>query len=133
METINVTAAILEKDGNILIAKRKKGRHLEGKWEFPGGKMEPDENPEECLKRELFEELSIQTTIERFFAESRYDRIRLLAFIVRHISGEFILNVHDEIRWVPLNEIDRYDFAPADIPIVQKLKEEMPPLERQSC
>ncbi len=60
----SVTAAVIEEDGRILIAKRKKGDRSEGRWEFPGGKVEPGESPEESLKRELREELGIDVAVE---------------------------------------------------------------------
>ena len=76
---ISVTAAILVRDGKILIAQRKSSDHLAGKWEFPGGKIEYGETPEDCLKRELHEEFGIDTRIGVFLAESvyHYDRISI--------------------------------------------------------
>ncbi len=125
METINVTAAIIEKDGRFLIAKRKKGKHLEGKWEFPGGKIEKQETPEMCLVRELEEEFGITAEIADFVAESIFnygDRtIRLLGYHAKYISGEFRLNAHDEIRWISLSEFNKFDFAEADIPLIEKI------------
>ena len=67
-----VAAAIIEKDGKILIAKRKKGSSLAGKWEFPGGKIEPGESPEECLKREMKEEFDIEALAGDFFCSSKF-------------------------------------------------------------
>jgi len=69
---VKVTAAIIEKDGKVLIARRRKGSHLEGKWEFPGGKIEQKETPEECLKRELNEEFGIEAQIDEFICSNRY-------------------------------------------------------------
>lgn len=125
MKTIDVTAAIIEKDRKFLIAKRKKGKHLENKWEFPGGKIEQQETPEECLVRELEEEFGIVTEIAEFIAESLFDygdrKIRLLGYRVKYISGEFRLNAHDDIRWISKNEFIRFDFAEADLPLVEKI------------
>ena len=70
MKFIDVTAAIIRKNGKVLIARRARGQHLEGLWEFPGGKIENGETPEACLKRELFEEFGIDVRIGRFIAES---------------------------------------------------------------
>jgi len=124
-ETIDVTAAIIEKEGRFLIAKRKKGQHLEGKWEFPGGKIENNETPEECLKRELREEFDIIVEIGNFVAESCFQyggrSFRLLGYKTKYISGEFILNAHDEIKWINLNEFSKFDFAEADLPLIDKI------------
>lgn len=125
MKTIDVTAAIIENEGRFLIAKRAKGKHLEGKWEFPGGKIEPSETPEVCLARELKEEFGITAKILDFLAESNFDygdrNIKLLGYRAKYITGEFQLNAHDEIRWISLDEFDKYDFAEADLPLIEKL------------
>ena len=90
---LNVTAAIIEKDGKVLTARRKSGKHLAGYWEFPGGKIEGNETPEECLHRELLEEFNISSKIGLFVGESIYDYeskiVRLLAYRVEHLKGEF--------------------------------------------
>lgn len=121
-----VTAAILQIDGKILIARRKKGDALENKWEFPGGKLEPGETPERCLVRELQEEFGIQARVREFFATSSFEykhiAIELLVYYVEYISGQFHLNEHQEIQWVRPEELDRYDFSEADIPIARKLQ-----------
>ena len=121
-----VTAAVIEKDGKILIAKRRKGRTLGGKWEFPGGKIEPGETAEACLKRELKEEFDIEAEIGKFIIASRFRYclvpIELLAYRVKHLSGEFKINEHEEIRWVSPSELKLYDFMPADKPIVEILQ-----------
>ena len=68
-----VSGACLEKDGKILIARRKTGDNLAGKWEFPGGKLEPGETPEACLKRELKEEFGVETRIGEFICASKFE------------------------------------------------------------
>lgn len=121
-----VTAAIIMKDNKVLIAQRAPGQRVSGKWEFPGGKIEEGETPEECLKREIFEELDIQIEVLSKFGESilKYDMgtIKLIAFNCKWVSGEIALNVHSQIKWVSRAEFDQYDFAPADIPFVESLK-----------
>lgn len=120
-----VTAAILAKDGRVLIARRGAGDSLAYKWEFPGGKIEGNESPEECLRRELSEEFKIEVEVGAYFGDSvyHYDQgaIRLLAYHTRWLSGELQPVVHDEFRWVAPENLEGFDFAPADIPLVQRL------------
>jgi 8-oxo-dGTP diphosphatase len=122
-----VTAAIIRKDNRVLIAERAPGENLAGKWEFPGGKIEPGETPQECLKREIREELEVDIDVLDLFGESIYEyhsgTIKLMAFWCQWISGDFRLNVHSRIEWVTRPELDFYDFAPADLPLVERLKE----------
>jgi len=124
-----VTAAIIINDGKVLIAQRAENQGLAGKWEFPGGKVEPGETHEECLVREIKEELGIKIEVDSFFAESIYHydagKIRLLAYKARWNDGEYKLTAHSQIKWVKPNELDNYDFSPADIPFIKKLKEEI--------
>ena len=146
---ITVTAAIIEKDGLVLAARRKPGRHLAGYWEFPGGKLEPEETEKECLARELLEEFDILCIVGDFFAESicEYETppgkeedcfppnkpanipqdtkvIRLLSYHVRHQSGVFQCRDHDMIVWLPVDELQSLKWSPADVPLVKKLQEE---------
>lgn len=122
-----VAAGIIEKDSKILIAMRKKNDTLGGKWEFPGGKIEPGETPEECLKRELKEEFDIETEVGRFFLSTKFRYylipIELLVYKVRYLSGNFKVNEHDEIKWVTPGELDNYEFVGPDRPIVKAVKE----------
>jgi 8-oxo-dGTP diphosphatase len=122
-----VTAAILAKNGRILIARRPASSRLANKWEFPGGKIEAGETPEACLARELKEELDIEVSIGAFLGESvyhyRHGSIRLLAYQTYWDTGEIDPKDHDEIRWVAVAELDCYEFAPADVPFVQRLQD----------
>lgn len=120
---IDVVAAIIVKNNQVFAARRKTGIHLAGYWELPGGKLEHGETPEQCLFRELQEELSITTKIGRYIGESLYDYgtkvIRLIAYQVEHIEGRFQLIEHDELRWLSVEELETVEWAPADIPIVE--------------
>ena len=124
---IRVTAAIIEKDGKILIAKRKQNDNLfSGFWEFPGGKIEEGETPEECMARELKEELDIEVEVGELIKSSKHQyphgEFELLAYKVTHIRGKIVLNDHDEIKWVTIDEMPNFSFPPADTPIIHYLK-----------
>lgn len=127
MKPILVTAGIIVKAGKILIARRSGKKHLAGFWEFPGGKIEDGEAPEECLLREIKEELGIEIEVKRLFHENTHeyspDKIILLkSFICSHVSGEIRLKDHDEFNWVRINDFDSYKIAPADLPIIERFK-----------
>ena len=121
-----VTAAILIKDKKVLIAKRKADDRQANKWEFPGGTVEQNETPEACLMREIREEFGINVSVGRFFGESvyHYDHgsIKLLAYWTQWESGKITLKDHAGYRWVSPEQLSEYDFAPADIPFVEKLR-----------
>tara|TARA_B100000029_G_scaffold142981_1_gene138228 strand:- start:1363 stop:1752 length:390 start_codon:yes stop_codon:yes gene_type:complete len=118
---IKVVAAVIKKNNKILIARRKKGKHLEFKWEYPGGKLENNEDEKSGLKRELEEEFNIKASVENYLTESFYEydkvKINLKAYFVNDFLGSIKLTDHDKIEWVRINELQNYDFAPADIPI----------------
>ena len=128
VKPLMVTAAVIEREGRVLIAKRKKGWRFAGKWEFPGGKIEPNETPEECLRRELREELGIETEIGNFFCSSTYAyphaTVQLLVYQAFHVSGEYTLHDHQEIRWVLPEDLLQYDFPEADNLVIEKLIDE---------
>lgn len=120
-----VTAAILEQDGKVLIARRSPGQKQAGLWEFPGGKLEAGETPEQCLERELTEELGLKIEVGPFFAENLYayksGTIRLMAYRARVWGGQLSLAVHSEIRWVSPAELLQYELSPADVKIAKLL------------
>ena len=124
-----VIAAVIERDGYILIGKRKQGKRHVGKWEFPGGTLEKRETYEQCLKRELQEELAITVDVGDLICSSTFMYapnwvIKLLAFRAAYVSGTFHLNDHEEIRWVKPADLVNYDFPDADRPIIEKLARE---------
>lgn len=122
---IDIAAAVIKKNSLVLVARRAKGEYLEGKWEFPGGKIELRETPEQCLQRELKEEFAIIARTGAFIGESIFHypdkSIRLLAYEVIWIKGNFILHVHDTIDWVRPDDILAKEMAAADIPIARML------------
>ena len=127
---IRVTAAVIEKEGRVLIARRKPGGPFGGLWEFPGGKIEANESPEQCLERELREELGIQAQTGSLLCVSRHDyghlAIELLAYRVRSFTGEVQALEHAETRWVPSDRLAEYDFPEADRPIIRELAARFP-------
>ena len=128
---LRVTAAILIHNDRILIARRRNTDDLAGKWEFPGGKIESNETPQQCLTREMKEEFGIDVVVGDFFGESTYRyntaTVQLLAYHSSWKGGRFSLNAHAAIQWVSLNQLQDFEFAPADIPLVEKLQQPMMP------
>lgn len=124
---VKVTAAVIEKDGKVLIARRKKSDRMGGKWEFPGGKVGLGESPEACLKRELMEELGICASIGEFVCSCRFSYfavpLELLVYRASHVSGEFVARAHDELKWVGIDELGGYDLVKADVEAVRHLLE----------
>jgi 8-oxo-dGTP diphosphatase len=124
---IEVAAAIIENErSELLIARRGKGKSQEGLWEFPGGKIEQGESVEDCLRRELREEMCIEIepyahfgVNDHFYGEKH---IRLIAWKAAFLRGEIRLADHDAYRWVKREELAEYRFAPADIPFVEMLE-----------
>ena len=121
-----VTAAIIQKEDCILLARRSPGEKLAGFWEFPGGKVENGESPEECLARELREELGIGVKVGAKCVESlhQYDHgsFCIVAYFVEWLAGDPRPSVHDRLEWVRLEDIDGYQLLPADTPIAASLK-----------
>ena len=122
-----VTAAIIRDGEKILVVRRGPGEKLAGFWEFPGGKVEQSETLQECLERELFEELNIATKVSDIVAVSDYNYengfIKLVALNAEILHGELTLSVHDTMTWLTAGEILNLKLAPADIPIAQALLE----------
>ena len=120
-----VSAAVVIDNENILIARRKPDDELEGFWEFPGGKIEGNETPQQCLEREIQEELGVSSTAGDFFFESvfEYDhgKFKIIAMYTDLHSKGFTLSSHDKAEWVPITELLNYKLLPADIPIAKKI------------
>src|SRR3954454_53871 len=115
MTTIVVTAAVIERDGRFLVTRRPQGVHLEGLWEFPGGKCEPSESLHACLERELREELDVRSTPfgEMLVTTHEYpDRRVELHFVACDIAGEPVPRLGQEMRWVRRDELAPLEFPP---------------------
>ena len=125
--TVLVAAGVLEREGKILAARRKRGSHFEGHWEFPGGKLEPDESPEDCLVRELAEEIGVRVRprgiLEVVFHRYPEKSVLLLFYRCDLLEGEPLPLECDEVRWVALEDLPSLDWAPADVPFVRRLAE----------
>jgi 8-oxo-dGTP diphosphatase len=123
---MTVVAAAVEKGGRVLVVRRAPGQKLEGKWEFPGGKVEPGETDGAALEREMGEELGVAGQTGGFVGESAFTYVfgevclRLYRFDWR--SGDMRLTVHDRLEWVPPDALPEVDFAPADVPLAARLK-----------
>ena len=124
-KTIDVTAAVIIKDNKLLIAQRPHHDQLASLWEFPGGKKENSETLEECLHRELKEEFEIDASIGKHLISSFFEyphiKINLEAFLIENYKGEIKLNSHDDVRWISLDEVSKYEFAEADKPILNEI------------
>ena len=122
-----VAAAIIISKGKVLLARRKQGDSHQGFWEFPGGAVEPGETLEECLSRELKEELGVAATVAEVIARNEHRSARgamdLVALRALIGSDEFRLTAHDAIDWVNPRDLERYKLAPADLPIAAALRE----------
>ena len=125
---ITVVAALIEKDNKILIAKRSTGdSNVLGKWEFPGGKVEQNEDEMHAIEREIFEEFELKIKAKKFLVNNVCEypnkTVDLRLYSCDYISGEFKLHDHSEISWVSKDGLLKYDLAPADIPLAKYVKE----------
>jgi mutator protein MutT len=128
MKVVEVAAGLICHEGRYLIARRKPGVHLAGFWEFPGGKREPGETLEECLRRELFEELSICIDGPIPFQVIRHEyaekTVELHFFHCSIENGQATAIDCAEIRWVWPRELGNFEFPPADRPIIDALRQQ---------
>nr|WP_255500529.1 (deoxy)nucleoside triphosphate pyrophosphohydrolase [Brevundimonas sp. P7753] len=124
-----VAVALIDPDGRVLIAKRPEGKQLAGLWEFPGGKVEPGERPEQALIRELKEELGIdvnEACLAPFvFTSHAYESFHLLMplYLCRRWSGVVTAREHAGLAWVKPNKLSDYPMPPADEPLVAWLRD----------
>ena len=123
MRHIHVTCAIIERDNLILAAQRSANMSLPLKWEFPGGKIDYGESPEECLRREIVEEMGIQVRVGKSLSATTHNyptlSVTLHPFVCSIESGEIVLHEHAAIVWLPPEELHNLDWAEADLPVIQ--------------
>ena len=121
--------ALVDADGRILICKRPQGKQLAGLWEFPGGKVESGETPEECLIRELNEELGVNVTAACLapfvFTSHAYESFHLLMplYLCRRWDGFVSAREHEALAWVRPEKLSDYPMPPADVPLVAWLRD----------
>ena len=125
MNRINVVAAIIRKDNRIFATQRGYGEWKDW-WEFPGGKMEEGETPEEALKREILEELSTDISVDEFLCTVEYDypkfHLTMHCYLCSLLTEALQLNEHEAAKWLSKDELDNVKWLPADESIIEKLK-----------
>lgn len=125
-KTVHVVGAIIENDKKeIFCALRSPVMTLANYWEFPGGKIEPGETPEQALAREIIEELNCSIEVGKKVEDTTYEYekviVRLETYKAKLVTGEPVALEHAETKWVPREQLLQLNFAPADIPAVEKL------------
>ena len=128
MKTIRVAAAIIKKDKAIFATQRGYGDFKDG-WEFPGGKIEPGESPEEALHREIMEELKVTVGIDAHLTRVEYDypdfHLSMDCFLCHLESGELTLTEHEAARWLKAEELEEVGWLPADEAVVEMIRKEV--------
>ena len=124
---IRVVAGVVIESGRVMIARRKPHLRMGGMWEFPGGKVEPNESDEQALCRELREELNLHVRVHEYLGESIHDDgrgpIQLVAYRCSIESGKMELQDHDDVQYVTPDSFSSFEFAPADVPLLMPITE----------
>lgn len=125
MKQIEVVAAVIRKNGRVFATQRGYG-DWEGWWEFPGGKIEQGETPEEALRREILEELQAEISVDEFLCTVEYDypkfHLTMHCYFCSLLSETFHLNEHEAAQWLQTDELDSVRWLPADVMVVEELK-----------
>ena len=121
-----VVAALILKDGKVLVCQRTRHQSMPLKWEFPGGKIEDGEQPRDALRRELVEELGIDARVGEEVARIRHDyknggSVELRFYVVNEFTGELENRIFKDVRWAKRSELPKYDFLEADRELVKDL------------
>ena len=128
MKTIRVAAAVIYKDHKIFATQRGYGAFKDG-WEFPGGKIEEGETPENALIREIREELDTEISVGEKITCVEYDypkfHLSMDCFWAEIVSGDLVLKEHEAAKWLSREELDSVDWLPADLELIEKIKEQM--------
>ena len=128
MKTVNVVAALIINQDKVFATQRGYGEFKDG-WEFPGGKIEPGETPEEAIKREIKEELATEIRVEQPLTAVEYDyptfHLSMRCFICKVERGNLTLLEHEAARWLSYDELDDVDWLPADRVVVGELRKYM--------
>ena len=126
VKRVEVVGAVIVRDGAVLCARRGLDGRLPGRWEFPGGKIEPGETPQHALEREIVEELECQVEVGEEITTTTHDydfgTVTLTTFYCTLISGVPKLTEHEEVRWMPPSDLTSLNWAPADLPAVMKIR-----------
>lgn len=125
MRTVEVVAAIIADNGKVFATQRGSGAYKD-KWEFPGGKIERGESPEEALVREIREELDTLISIDEFLCTVHYDypefHLKMHCFFCSVIEGELVLKEHKAAKWLNSDELTEVNWLPADVEVVKAIK-----------
>ena len=125
-KTIRVAAALILDNGRVFATQRGYGAYKDW-WEFPGGKIEPGETPEEALKREIREELAAEIEVGDFLTTVEYDypefHLSMDCFWCRVLEGELKLLEHEAARWLPLDDLLQVKWLPADLEVIGKVRQ----------
>ncbi|MBI4850060.1 MAG: (deoxy)nucleoside triphosphate pyrophosphohydrolase [Nitrospirae bacterium] len=126
MKHIEVACAIIEGGGKVLCTQRSETMSLPLKWEFPGGKINDGESREECVKRELREELGVEASVGQALPATTHQypsfTITLYPFVCEIVSGEITLHEHSAMVWLPIGELHTLDWAGADLPVIREYR-----------
>ena len=125
MKTIRVVAAIIYNENRVFATQRGYGEYKDG-WEFPGGKIEEGETPQDALKREILEELDTEISVGELIDTIEYDyptfHLSMDCFLCEIVSGDLVLKEHEAAKWLDKDTIDTVEWLPADITLIEKVR-----------